>query len=332
MPQTRRVTLSDVATMAGVSVTTASYILNGRSAEMRISDEAALRVRSAAQRLAYRPNRNAQSLRTSSTSAIGVISDHVASGAYASQMLGGASAAARGEDHVLIIGETQGDVAVEANLIDEMLERRVDGIIYVTLSTSEVVVPALLRDQRAVLLNCVDVNGSLPGVVPDEYQGGRVAARALLAAGRGSEVVVIGEEPDPRVIAGRERLRGLSDEFAAAGRSLAGVVPCLWSVVPAYEATMELLASGARPSGVVCLNDRIAMGVYQACAEVGIAIPIDVAAVSFDGSEMSTWLRPALTSVAVPYADLGRVAVDMLLRGIVGNRTMPMPLLHGASV
>jgi LacI family transcriptional regulator len=332
MPQTRRVTLADVAVMAGVSVTTASYILNGRSEEMRISDEAALRVRSAAERLAYRPNRNAQSLRTSSTSAIGLISDHVASGPYASQMLGGASAAARADDHVLIIGETQGDPVLEAKLIDEMLERRVDGIIYVTLTTSEVVVPPSLRDQRAVLLNCLDAAGVFPSVVPDEYQGGRLAAQSLLTAGRGSEVFVIGEEPDPRVIAGRERLRGLRDEFAAAGLGLAGVVSCEWSVIPAYEATHGFLAAGARPSAVVCLNDRIAMGVYQAFAEQGITIPADVAAVSFDGSELATWLRPALTSVAIPYADLGTVAVDMLLNRTVGVRQLPMPLLRGESV
>lgn len=332
MPQQRRVTLADVAVMAGVSVTTASYILNGRSEEMRISDGAALRVRSAAERLVYRPNRNAQSLRTASTSAIGLISDHVASGPYASQMLGGASAAARADDHVLIIGETQGDPVLEAKLIDEMLERRVDGIIYVTLSTSEVTVPSLLRDHRAVLLNCVDAAGAFPSVVPDEYQGGRLAARSLLAAGRGAEVFVIGEEADPLGIPGRERLRGISDEMTAAGRSLAGVVPCLWSVVPAYEATMDFLGTGARPSAVVCLNDRIGMGVYQAFAERGIRIPADVAAVSFDGSELATWLRPALTSVAIPYADLGTVAVDMLLNGSVGMRQLPMPLLRGESV
>ena len=332
MPRTRRVTLADVAVKAGVSVTTASYILNGRSEQMRISDDAAHRVRTAAEQLAYRPNRNAQSLRTASTAAIGLISDHVASGPYASQMLGGASAAARAGDHVLIIGETQGDAALEAKLIDEMLERRVDGIIYVTLTTSEVTVPSLLREHRAVLLNCVDVEGAFPSVVPDEYQGGRLAARSVLAADRGAEVFLIGEEEDPPGIPGRERLRGITDELSAAGRKLAGVVPCHWSVVPAYEATVDFLASGVRPSAVVCLNDRIAMGVYQAFAERGIAIPADVAAVSFDGSELATWLRPTLTSVAIPYAALGVVAVEMLLSGADGMRQLPMPLLRGDSV
>lgn len=75
-------------------MTTASYILNGRSAQMRISRETESRVLEAVAALGYRPNRNARNLRTSTTATLGVISDFVASGQYASQMLAGASAAA----------------------------------------------------------------------------------------------------------------------------------------------------------------------------------------------------------------------------------------------
>jgi LacI family transcriptional regulator len=334
MSQVRRVTLSDVATR--VSVTTASYILNGRSEQMRISQDASARVRLAAEQLAYRPNRNAQSLRTSSTAAIGVISDHVASGAYASQMLSGASVAARSGDHVLVIGETEGDPAIEAKLIEEMLDRRVDGIVYVTLSTSEVTVSDLLRQQRTILLNCVDRQGRLPSVIPDEYQGGRLAARCLAEAGRASQVVVVGEDPDPFVLAGPERLRGIIDELDQSGHRLAGVVPTAWSVVPAYDAMMDFLRSPMRPTGVICLNDRIAMGAYQAFAEHGLAVPTDVAVVSFDGSDLAGWLRPAVTSVAVPYADLGARAIERLLRangGVdhIGIERVPMPMVLGES-
>src|SRR4029078_10092249 len=90
-------------------VTTASYILNGRSVEMRISSDATKRVQKAAAELQYRPNRNARGLRTATTATIGVISDHVASGAYASRMLTGAFTAARACNHLLVVGETEGD-------------------------------------------------------------------------------------------------------------------------------------------------------------------------------------------------------------------------------
>lgn len=332
MAQTRRVTLSDVATQAGVSVTTASYILNGRSEEMRISKEASTRVRDAALSLSYRPNRNAQSLRTASTAAIGVISDHVASGPYASQMLSGASAAARAGDHVLIIGETEGDPRLESKLIEEMLDRRVDGIVFVTLATCVIPVPKLLDQQRSVLLNCADVEGKFSSVVPNEYQGGRTAARALMDAGRADRLWVIGEDPDPFVVAGPERLRGISAELATAGQAIAGVIRCAWSVIPAFRGVLDLLDRGVTPSAVVCLNDRIAMGAYQAFAERGIEVPGDVAAVSFDGSDLATWLRPAVTSVSIPYAELGALAVEMLLTGKAGVQQLPMRLVRGESL
>ena len=68
-------------------------------------------------------------------------------------------------------------------------------------------------------------------------------------------------------------------------------------------------------SALVCLNDRIAMGAYQALADRGLRVPDDVAVVSFDGSDLAGWLRPSVTSVSLPFAELGAVAVDALMRG-----------------
>src|SRR5687767_9369291 len=102
MARFRKATLSDVASDAGVSLTTASYILNDRSAEMRIAPETERRVRQTMSRLGYRPNRSARSLRTSTTMTFGLVSDRVAGGSYSSQMLVGASSAARALDHLLV--------------------------------------------------------------------------------------------------------------------------------------------------------------------------------------------------------------------------------------
>ena len=74
------------------------------------------------------------------------------------------------------------------------------------------------------------------------------------------------------------------------------------------------------------------MGAMQAFAERQVSIPGDVAVVSFDGSELATWLRPRVSSVAIPYADLGALAVEILLRGEGGSRKVSMPLMHGESL
>jgi LacI family transcriptional regulator len=328
----RRPTLTDVAGRAGVSVTTASYILNRRSKEMRISADAARRVQAAAAELDYRPNRSARNLRSSSTATIGVITDHVAGGAYASRMLTGAAAAARSREHLLVIGESEGNPDVEALLIDEMFDRQVDGVVYATLATSSVTVPRGLRKHRAVLLNCVDRDEQLPGVVPNELEGGRTAATAILEAGHRTGIYVVGEESEPGTIAGRLRVQGIRTRLAEAGCSLAGVLGSPWSVAPAYDAVSGLLARRVQPGALVCLNDRIAMGAYEALREHGLRVREDVSVVSFDGSELAGWLRPSLTSVQIPYAALGDRAVTALMSGSQETQRLPMPLLEGGSI
>jgi LacI family transcriptional regulator len=85
----------------------------------------------------------------------------------------------------------------------------------------------------------------------------------------------------------------------------------------------------------VCLNDRIAMGAYQALAAHGLSVPDDVSVVSFDGSDLARWLRPELTSIVLPYAELGHRAVELLLTPgplATGVQRLPMPVHSGASV
>ena len=328
-------TLSDVAAAAGVSATTASYILNGRTLEMRISAETEERVRRAASALAYRPNQSARSLRTASTSTIGMVSDFIAGGHVASHLLSGANDAARELDHLVVIGESGGLREVEELFIEDMIGRQVDGIVYATLAARAVTVPRSLIGQRVVLLNCVDENAGLPSVMPDDVAGGRVAARALLDAGCTEQLYVVGEDPSDAVVAGPARLTGIHAELGEAGVELAGVVACVWDVNPAYDAVSAWLAAGNRPRGLICLNDRIGMGVYQALAEHGMRVPDDVAVVSFDGSELATWLRPRLASVALPFAAMGRRAVEILLdeseSGPLELR-IPMQLSRGGSL
>jgi LacI family transcriptional regulator len=331
----RKVTLSEVAARAGVSVTTASYIMNGRSAEMRIAAETQQRVKDAVAELGYRPNRMARSLRTRRTATFGLISDYLAFGNFSSQMLAGASAAAREVDHLVVMGETGGDPDLESLLIDEMLDRQVDGVVFATLAATRITVNPRLAGVRTVLLNCVDLASGTPAVLPDDLEGGRVAASVLLEAGFRDGIFVIGHDPNPEAVAGPLRLVGIEQRLNEAGVELSGVVPCNWDVRPAFEAVDSWLAGGVRPRALICLNDRIAMGVYQAMAAHGLRLPEDVSVVSFDGSEIASWLRPPLTSVALPFHDLGRRAVELLMDPELAPDPLvhlPMPVQRGGSV
>ena len=247
MRRFKKATLTDVAQRAGVSVTTASYILNGRSSQMRISAATERRVQAAIDDLEYRPNWSARTLRGSSTQTIGVISDFVASGDFASRLLSGASAAARRFDHVIVIGETLGNPEVERLLVEEMLDRQVDGILYATLVASTGRLPETLRKGRTVLLNCIDPPCDLPVVMPDDVAGGRMAAEHLLAAGVAEQSSWSGRTPPPRRPPGGTGIAGINAALTGARASLAGVVPCAWDVEPAFEAVSAWLDTGPHP-------------------------------------------------------------------------------------
>ena len=314
----RRITLADVAEATGVSTTTVSLVLAGRGRDLRISEEVERRVRSTAQELGYRRNTLSVGLRTGRTQTIGFVSDTVASSLLAGTMIKGALEAAHQRGFMLFFGESGGDPDVERALVEAMHDRRVDGIIFAAMYTRRVAVPEGLDDGPAVLLNALPATrSSVPAVLPDEVEAGRAAARVLVDAGHRRGVHLVGAGPGlrdvpPNSIAARERLIGIREVFAAAGVEVVSAHQCRkWMPEDGYDTTREILRRH-RPAALLCLNDRLAFGAYQAVADAGLSVPDDVSVVSFDDHPIASWLRPRLTTVALPHHELGAKAVEVL--------------------
>jgi LacI family transcriptional regulator len=329
----KRATLLQVAQRAGVSRSTASFVLTGRHRDMRIAEETRQRVLRAAQELDYRPNLMARSLRTKITRTVALISDTIASDPYAGRAIHGSLAAAVGRGHLLFVGETEGDPVVEEKLISDFLDRQVDAFLYASMFTRYVRVPKLLRGRPVVLLNCLTRSPGTPAVIPDEISAGGSAARTLLDAGHRLGIHVVGN-PAGHVFAAHERLAGITSGLGAAGVRLAAPIACEWWPDSAYEAVSRALADGLDPRALICLNDRIAFGAYQALRDAGRTIPDEVSIVSFDDSELAAWLRPSLTSIALPHYELGWEAVEKLLgpESEPAVRRLPMPVRRRDSV
>ena len=304
-----RVRLRDVAERAGVSVTTVSFVLNERPGS-GISVETRDRVLRVAREMGYRPNVAARSLRTQVTNTIGLVSGQIVTDNYGGDLIRGALVTALEHDHLLIVVESQDDPAAERQLVEDLLARQVDGIILATITSDRIELPGI-RHGRTVLLNCTSSH-ALPAVLADEFSGGRDAANAVLRAGHHHGIFLVGEVIDGLRPA-RERHRGVAAALGDAGTELEEVIDCTWSPESAYEAVSRQLSTGEVPRALICLNDRIAFGAYQALADAGLRIPDDVSVVSFDDSELARWLRPQLTSVALPYFDMGRIAVESVL-------------------
>jgi LacI family transcriptional regulator len=333
----QRATLLQVAQRAGVSRSTASFVLAGRHVDMRISEDARQRVLRAAQELDYRPNLMARSLRTKVTKTIALVSDTLASDPYAGRAIHGGLAAAVAHGHLLFIGETEGDAVVEEKLISDFLDRQVDAFVYASMFTRHVRVPKLLKGHPVVLLNCLTraARPTYHSVIPDEAAAGRGAAEVVVAHGHRDGIHLVGNAAH-HVFAGRERLAGIREGLAAAGTRLSGTIDCDWWPDSAYEAVTRALAAGPTPKVLICLNDRVALGAYQALREAGLRIPGDVSVLSFDDSDLAAWLRPQLTSISLPHYELGRRAVELLLDPAGHPRPevwrVPMPVRDRASM
>lgn len=312
-----RVTMADVARRAGVSHTAVSLILNNRVGT-RLSPEAVERVRRAAEELGYRPNLTARALSTRRSHAIGFVSDRTATERYASALIHGALVEARARGYVLFIAETEGDPDAERQAFDALVDRQVDGLIFATSWSRKLELPEPPAHTRLVLLNAV--SDHVPtAILPDEERGGREMVDLLLDAGRHDDVVLIGRthtQPidqwyTPTV---QRRVEGIWASLDAHGVTPIAEIPCRrWYAEEGYNAMRDLLTSGVRPRGVICLNDRLAFGVYRALNESGMSVPEDTSVVSFDDDEIAQYLQPQLTTAALPYDQMGTLAVQLLL-------------------
>lgn len=334
----KRVTLADVARRAGLSTTAASLILNGRP-DTRLSQEAHDRVHAAARELGYRPNVAARGLRTDKTHTIGFVSDLVATTRFASGLITGALSAAEGAGHVILVAETGGEPAREEEAIEALLDRQVDGIVFATMRARELFVPDLPDGTPAVMLNSTNARHTR-SVLPDEEVGGRAAVGLLVAAGHRDGIALIGQNDEVerdlfRSATVANRVTGIRGAMRDAGLEFIAE-ESIWDWEPehGYAATASLLERRDDVRALVCMNDRLAFGAYQALTERGLRVPDDVSVVSFDNDEVAAYLRPGLTTVALPHEAMGRRAVEMLLNADPsdGSVLIPMPVIERASI
>ncbi|MGN7970940.1 LacI family DNA-binding transcriptional regulator [Microbacterium sp. 22296] len=334
----KRVTMADVARLAGVSTTAVSLIMNDRQGT-RLSADAAARVRAAADTLGYRPNLTARALSTQKSHVIGFISDQVTTDRLASGLIRGALREAKKHGHVLFIAETDGEDGAVDGAIEALLDRQVDGIIYAATRPHALSVPELVGVTPVVMLNAT-AEGARGVVLADEYQGARDIVTLLLDAGHTTDVVILGrslDQPDDEwlTVAVQRRLDGIWDALRSHDVVPMAQIPVQpWSMINGYRSVRALIDDGSVPAALICLNDRLAFGAYRALGEAGLRVGRDVAVVSFDDDDIAVYLDPMLTTAAAPFEEMGAAAVRLLLAGAQPEQEhlVPVPLRVRGSV
>ena len=318
----RKATALDVAKRAGVSRSAVSLVLNGRG-DGNVAKESQDRIRLAAQELNYSPNAIALSLRNQRSRVIGIVSDEVVVSPFDGNIIGGADDVARSRGFVTVVMDTELDAARDASAIETLLDRQVDGLMYVTVGLKPLDVPHGMLRVPSVLANCYDSSPKpqLHHVIPDEITGGRDATEHLLQLGHRDIALLAGAEGSP---AAPLRVEGYRDAYAAAGLSVRAdrITMAGWDIDAGFHGAMKLLdgvSPAERPTAIMCANDRLAIGVALAAARLGLSIPADLSVMGYDDeARIADTMVPALTTMALPLREIGRAAMTTLLDTIEG--------------
>jgi LacI family transcriptional regulator len=329
-------TIKDVAHLAGVSFKTVSRVIN-RSPHVR--DEIRQRVLRAADTLEYRPHLHARHMRTQRSKVLAFISDDIATTPFAGQIIQGAQVTAWQHEMLLLMFNTSGDPALEEACVESALDRGVDGIIFATMYHRAVRVPKNAHRCPLVLVDCFAQGGVARSVVPDEVNGGFVATRTLLDKGH-RRIAMINADHKYPAAAGRYQgyLKALKKYQVSVEAKL--VRTGGWWQDDGYEHAKALLELRQVPTAIFCASDRIALGAYDALKEKGVKIPKDISVVGFDNQELlAAHARPPLTTVQVPYFEMGSWAVEQLIEADgngdqagTGLAKLECPLITRASV
>jgi LacI family transcriptional regulator len=308
----RAARLTDVAKAAGVSVATASKALNGRP----VKEETRDRVHEAAEKLSFQPNALARGLLAGRSGTVGLLTSDL-EGRFSIPVLLGAEDAVGADRMSVFLCDARGDSIREQYHVQALLSRRVDGLIVVGSSTDprpslgELPVPVVYAYAPSDDPNDLSL-------VSDNVGGGRMAVEHVIRSGRTRIAHITG---DPHYSAATDRAEGVRAALEEAGLPLMGdVMFGEWNEGWGRGATRMLLNRHPDVDAIVVGSDQIARGVLDSLHDLGIAVPRDIAVISFDNwGILVSNSRPQLTSVDPRLEQLGRLAAQRLLEAIGGR-------------
>lgn len=300
----RKVTIRDIALHANVSTATVSHVFNNTR---YVSPEIRDRVLRVSKELAYVPNSVARSLRSGKTRTIGLvlpdsgnpffaeIGRHIEENAFA-------------KGYNVIIGNTEGDPEKESFYLDTLVQKKVDGIIFVSTGTSstsirqlcDLRIPVVIADREVEAVDCIE---NVVVVLTDNFRGGVIAVEHLIGLGHRKIGCISGPSiSTPSSL----RTTGYRAAMQDAGLPVdeRWVTPGDFSCQSGYAAARQLLERENPPTAIFCCNDMMAIGAIRAAADLGLSVPRDVSIVGFDDIALSAFMNPALTTVHQPIKEM----------------------------
>lgn len=303
------VTIYDVAREANVSMATVSRVVNGNHNVKPATRKKVLRV---IEELGYRPNAVARGLASKKTTTVGVVIPDISNSFYA-ELARGIEDIATMYRYNILLSNSDGKEDKEQQLLETMLGKQVDGIVFMSDRVSDELLNEMKRASAPIVLaGSIDETDSVASVNIDYYDAAYEAVKKLISNGHERIAYISG--PFTSKINKDYKLKGYLDALIDAKLPFEEelVVECKNSYdegIAAYHKTKAL-----EPTAYFVSNDEMAIGVIHTVLEEGKRIPEDVEIISYENSKLSRMVRPRLTSVAFPLYDIGAVSMRLLTK------------------
>ena len=304
--------IRDVARLAGVSVATVSRALSNPE---KVSNESLEKVHNAIAQVGYRPNMLARNFRSARAYAVVVLVPDIANPFY-SLFIRALEDRAQQKGYAVLLGDTRGTPEREMDYIRRVETRLADGIVQLR--------PSSEKSQNNIPpdIPCVNACGceytTGPAIRIDNRAAAKTMVNYLLSLGHKRIGVISGLKDNPHAI---DRLEGYKEALAEAGIPfekdlIAEGDFTMWS---GLNAAFQFCNMKVRPTAIFSMNDEMAIGAMQTLKNQGIRIPEDMSVTGFDDIAYSKYSDPSLTTISQPAEEMGKMAMDMLLKVIEGE-------------
>ncbi|MCB1332144.1 MAG: LacI family DNA-binding transcriptional regulator [Roseivivax sp.] len=302
----------DIARLAKTSLKTVSRVINR---DPLVNEVTRKRIQDIIDQTGYVPNEAARMMRSQTSDIVGFLSEDVATTSSSIDLVRGAQDVAHAMGKQMMLFNIRRGEASETEALAQLARFRAGACILATSFHREVPLPR--TDMKTVLLNCYDAAGETATVLPDDRQLGHDLVQELLRRGYRRPLFL---NLAPELAGARLRAEGFVAAGREAGMDLSGRIRTA-SAGPDRDHTYYVdeiltveMAGPERPDVLICGQDLMALPVYFALMRLGLSVGKDVAVTSFDNLQpLAKLMQPGLTTMDLPYYDMGRVAMQQAL-------------------
>jgi len=305
------ITIYDVAREANVSMATVSRVVNGNP---NVKPATRKKVLEVIERLGYRPNAVARGLASKKTTTVGVIIPDI-SNIFFAELARGIEDIATMYKYNIILSNSDQNKEKELHLLNTMLGKQVDGIVFMGGNITEEHVAEFERSPVPIVLaGSIEPFQKIPSVNIDYKQAAYDAINEFIERGHKNIAILIGPLHDP--INKELKLQGYKEalENASIPFNEELVIEGDYTYDSGIEAWQKLNEQQIKPTAIFAGNDEMALGVVHGAQDDGILIPEQLEVITSDNTRLALMVRPQLTSVIQPLYDIGAVAMRLLTK------------------